>query len=95
MKKVIAVFGTMDTKGEEYFYLKDQLEQFGAETLLIDTGITPDPRYPCSVGPEEVAVAGGSSLEEIKKHDRLYSFEIMGNGSAAIILRLCKEKKIQ
>lgn len=94
MKKVIAVFGTMDTKGEEYFYLKDQLERFGAETLLIDTGITPDPRYPCSIGPEEVAAAGGSSLEEIKKHDRLYSFEIMGNGSAAIILRLCKEKKI-
>lgn len=94
MKKKVAVFGTMDTKGEEYFFLKEQLEKFGVETCMIDTGIRPQPQYPCRISAEEVAKAGGSSLEEITKHERLYAFEVMGNGSAAIIKDLCAKKQI-
>lgn len=94
MKKVVAVFGTMDTKGEEYFFLREQLERCGIEPLMIDTGITPQPQYPCRITAQEVAQAGGASLEEIRRHERLYSFEVMGRGSAAIIRRLCWEKKI-
>ena len=94
MKKVVAVFGTMDTKGEEYFFLREQLERCGVEPLMIDTGITPQPQYPCRITAQEVARAGGSSLEEIRRHERLYSFEVMGRGSAAIIRGLCRDKKI-
>lgn len=94
MKKVVAVFGTMDTKGEEYFFLKEQLERCDVKPFLIDTGITPQPQYPCQVTAEQVAEAGGSSLEEIRHHERLYSFEIMGRGSAAIIRELCRDGKI-
>ena len=42
-KRTVAVFGTMDTKGEAYFYLKEQLEKRGVSVLMIDTGITPIP----------------------------------------------------
>ncbi len=94
MKKVVAVFGTMDTKGEEYFYLKSQLERCGVKTILVDTGISMDDRYPCDVTAEQVAAAGGGTLSEIGKRDRVYAFQIMGNGSAAIVRSLCEEKKI-
>lgn len=94
MHKTVAVFGTMDTKGEEYFFLKEQLERCGVKTFLIDTGISPRPEYPCQITAEEVAVVGGSSLDEIRKHDRLYAFQIMGTGSARLIRELCRGKKI-
>ena len=94
IQKVIAVFGTMDTKGGEYFYLKKQLECCGVRTLMIDTGIDPQPDYPCDITPEEIAQAGGSSLKEIKAHDRLYAFEIMGNGSASVVRKLYQDRKI-
>ncbi|MCI8454502.1 MAG: UPF0261 family protein, partial [Lachnospiraceae bacterium] len=62
--------------------------------VMVDTGISPKPEYPCQVTASEVAKAGGASLEEIKKHDRLYAFQIMGNGSAKILNNLCREGKI-
>lgn len=94
MKKVIAVFGTMDTKGNEYFYLKQQLESYGTETLMIDTGIRPDPQYPCDISSVQVAKAGGASLEELAGRERTYCFQIMGNGSAELISELCRNGKI-
>lgn len=94
MPKTIAVFGTMDTKGEEYSFLAEQLRQFGFDVFMVDTGICSDHRISCQVTAEEVARAGGSSLEEIRNHDRLYAFEIMGSGSAAIISELCRNGTI-
>lgn len=94
MKKVVAVFGTMDTKGAEYFFLKEQLERNGVETLMIDTGISPQTAFPCQISCEEVARAGGGTLADIGRHERNFAFELMGSGSAAIVRRLCNEGKI-
>ena len=94
MKKVVAVFGTMDTKGAEYFFLKEQLERNGVETLMIDTGISPQMAFPCQISCEEVARAGGGTLADIGRHERNFAFELMGSGSAAIVRRLCNEGKI-
>jgi uncharacterized protein (UPF0261 family) len=38
-KKTIALVGTLDTKGEEYAFVKRVIESKGLRTLLIDTGI--------------------------------------------------------
>ena len=59
MGKVIAIFGTMDTKGEDYFFLKEKIEEAGLKTLLIDTGLASVAAYPCDVPSEEVIAAGG------------------------------------
>ena len=93
-KRTVAVFGTMDTKGEAYFYLKEQLEKRGVSVLMIDTGITPMPEWPCDITGDMVAAAGGSSLEEIKTRERLFSFEVMGKGSALLIKALCEQETI-
>ncbi len=94
MKKLVAVFGTMDTKGAEYFYLKEQLERSGVDTLMIDTGIAPQAQFPCQITCDEVARAGGGRLADIPQHERGFAFELMGRGSAAIVRRLCDEGKI-
>ena len=94
MKKTIAVFGTLDTKGEAYQFLGKQLESFGLKVLMIDTGIHSDHGYSCDIDARQVAEAGGASLEEIQEHDRTFAFEIMGKGSAKIIGRLCSAGQI-
>ena len=94
MKKTIAVFGTLDTKGEAYQFLGKQLESFGLKVLMIDTGIHSDHGYSCDIDARQVAEAGGAALEEIQEHDRTFAFEIMGKGSAEIIGRLCSAGQI-
>jgi len=95
MKKTVAVLGTMDTKGAEYFFLKEQLEKNGVDVLMIDTGIVSQSRFPCQIAAEEVAGAGGGALEDIPGRDRSFAFTLMGNGSAAILRGLYLEGKIQ
>ena len=94
MGKVIAIFGTMDTKGEDYFFLKEKIEEAGLKTLLIDTGLASVAAYPCDVPSEEVIAAGGSSAEELRRHERTYAFEVIGRGSTEIVHRLCREGAI-
>ncbi len=94
MKKTVAVFGTMDTKGEDYYFLKQELEKAGLATILIDTGLQSMAEYPCEITCDQVAAAGGASLEEIRKHERTYAFEVIGKGSAHIVSQLCREGKI-
>ena len=35
----VALLGTLDTKGPEYVFLKERLDELGIDTLLIDAGI--------------------------------------------------------
>ena len=37
--KTIALIGTFDTKGEEYLYVKNKIENLGLRTLTIQAGI--------------------------------------------------------
>ena len=37
--KTIALIGTFDTKGEEYLYVKNKIENLGLQTLMIHAGI--------------------------------------------------------
>ena len=37
--KVVAILGTLDTKGEEFAFLKQRIETQGVSTLVIDAGI--------------------------------------------------------
>ncbi|MBA2513281.1 MAG: Tm-1-like ATP-binding domain-containing protein [Solirubrobacterales bacterium] len=40
---VIALIGTLDTKGEEIAYVRDRLRALGARPVVIDTGILGEP----------------------------------------------------
>jgi len=40
----VVLVGTLDTKGDEYAYLRDRLRLHGVNTLLVDTGTLEPPR---------------------------------------------------
>lgn len=37
MKKTIAIVGSLDTKGQEFAFLKAEIEKRGCATLVVDT----------------------------------------------------------
>src|SRR5690606_32618290 len=43
MPKNIVLIGTLDTKGPEIKYLRDQLQSLGLQTTVIDSGILGEP----------------------------------------------------
>lgn len=66
--KTIAVLATLDTKGDEAHYIREQLERLGSRALLIDMGVVGTPMTPADVSREEVAEAGGTPLAELLEH---------------------------
>ena len=65
MSKTIAVLATLDTKGDEASFLKEQLAQLGSDALLVDMGVIGEPAIAADVSREEVAKAGGTPLADL------------------------------
>jgi uncharacterized protein (UPF0261 family) len=65
MKKIIAVLSTLDTKGRESAYLREQIEALGARALLVDIGVVGQAGTPADVTRAEVAEAGGTPLAQL------------------------------
>jgi len=86
MHKTIAILATMDTKGEEAKYLKEQIESKGKKTIVIDDGMR---SAPLGVKPditqETVAKEAGSSFDMVKKLGRGPAEEIMMRGVAKVL----------
>ena len=66
MPKSILIISTLDTKGEETFYLRDKIASLGIDTLIMDLSMRGDKHSPADITPAMVATAGGSTLDEIR-----------------------------
>ncbi len=96
MKPTVAVLATLDTKGPEAAFVRDQLQELGANALLVDMGLVAEPGTSPDVGREEVIVAGGSTLEALLKNpDRQEASPILIAGATAVLQSLLDEGKIQ
>ncbi|MDE4542411.1 Tm-1-like ATP-binding domain-containing protein [Thermoanaerobacterium sp. R66] len=95
MAKTIALLGTLDTKGREFDYIKQIIEKRGHKTIVIDAGIMGSPVIHPDIPREEVALKGGSTIEElISKKDRGFAISLMSKGASTIVQQLYKEGKI-
>lgn len=65
MAKTIVIIGTLDTKGEEFRYVKELIQRKGHKTIVIDVGILEEPPFQPDIGHEEVAEAAGTKLKQI------------------------------
>jgi uncharacterized protein (UPF0261 family) len=93
--KTIVVLATLDTKGVEAQYLREQIEKFGDEALIIDTGVVGTPATRADITREEVAEAGGMSLAEILENPtREIAAPVMADGAAKIVTQLAAEGKV-
>ena len=68
MSKVIAILATMDTKGAESDFIRNQIEILGGKAILIDVGVVGKVKVSVDISNDEVARAGGGSMEDILKN---------------------------
>jgi uncharacterized protein (UPF0261 family) len=89
MPKTIALLGAMDTKGEEYAWVKQCIEARGHRVLVIDMGVLDSPKLAADVTRQQVAAAAGTSIEALAAaNDRGQALEAMGRGAARIVADL-------
>ena len=53
MPKTVVLVATLDTKGAEARYLKEQIEKHGVRTLVVDGGILGRPQWEAQVSRDE------------------------------------------
>jgi uncharacterized protein (UPF0261 family) len=65
MEKTVVITGSLDTKGEEFAFLKRLIKNEGLETLVIDFGVMGEPAFAPDISRQEVAKAGGGDLASL------------------------------
>jgi uncharacterized protein (UPF0261 family) len=90
----VLVFATLDTKGHEAAYVREQLRALGVAAALIDCGSLGEPQVKPDVPREEVFRAAGTSIEALRaKGDRGESVNAAARGAAELARRLHAEGK--
>jgi uncharacterized protein (UPF0261 family) len=86
---------TLDTKGREAQYLREQIERIGHRALVIDCGVVSVPGAKADIPREEVAEAGGLRLARILENPtREVAAPVMAAGATRIVTRLAEAGQI-
>ncbi len=89
MSRVIALIGSLDTKGIECRFVQHRLHELGHETLLIDVGVLGRPAVTPDISSSEVAAAGGCKLDDlVSQQDRGQAVAAMSRGAERLVPRL-------
>lgn len=92
MERTVLLVGTLDTKGDEFRYVRELLHGHGLRTVVMDAGVLGEPTFTPDITAREVAAAGGASLEELRaRADRGEAVSAMIAGVRALVPRLHEE----
>jgi uncharacterized protein (UPF0261 family) len=95
MAKTISLVGTLDTKGEEIYFLRSLILARGHEVIVADTGILGEPYLQADISRREIAIAGGEEIDSLKRRgEEAFAQKIMSAGLKKIILSLLESRKI-
>lgn len=91
----VALLGTLDTKGEEYAFVRDRLAEAGVGVVVVDAGVLGAPGLAADVPRAEVAAAGGASLTGLAAAaDRGAAVSAMARGAAEVLAGLHRTGRI-
>ena len=95
MSPTVLLIGTLDTKGDEYAFLRERLREAGVAVLLADVGTLEPPRVGPDISREEVAAGTGADLAALADaRDRGAAVAAMADAAAALARRLHEEGRI-
>lgn len=90
----VVLVGALDTKRDDYRWLREELRARGADTVLIDVGTFSDGAG-ADATPEDVARAAGRDLAELRAAgDRGAAMAAMADGAAVLVRRLYDEGRL-
>ena len=92
--KTVLLIGTLDTKGKEYLYLREKLEEEGILPLLMDVSCK---RFPSEFSPEipckEVAQAANMDFVSVSRLERMPAQKVMTEGAIKLSEELFRQGK--
>ncbi|MCC7338265.1 MAG: Tm-1-like ATP-binding domain-containing protein [Pirellulaceae bacterium] len=92
---VIAIIGTLDTKGREHAFVADRIRAAGHTPLLIDVGTAQPPQVTPDIARDEVAAAAGVDLTEmIARGDRGECVSAMAIAAPKLLKQLQEQGRI-
>jgi uncharacterized protein (UPF0261 family) len=101
----VALLGTLDTKQEEFSWLRARLHEHGTEVVVVDVGSFPSGGDGANAGTggitadvtsDEVIAAAGEDAAALRtRRDRGEMMDVMGRGAAVIIADLAAAGRIQ
>ena len=95
MSKTVLLIGAFDVKGEEYAFVRQQIEKQGCKTITMNFGpLGSTELFPVDIENTAVAIAGSSSIDQLKKgNDRGKAMAVMAKGAAALCKQLHEDGK--
>jgi uncharacterized protein (UPF0261 family) len=86
MPKPVVIVGALDTKGEEFRFVRDLIRARGLATIVVDFSVLGDPPLRPDISADEVARAGGSSIAELRaSKDKTKAMQVMADGLARVV----------
>ena len=91
---VVALIGTLDTKGAEYAWLAEQLDKHGVQALFVDVGsFSASPL--ANISSDDVIAAANSDAAALReRRDRGEMMQVMSLGAARIVRDLAVSGRI-
>jgi uncharacterized protein (UPF0261 family) len=91
----VLIVGTVDTKGDELGFLREQVLAAGGQPQLMDVGVRGTGGLVPEVSSAEVAAAAGCTLQQVRDSgDENLAMQRMAQGASALALRLHAEGRI-
>ena len=96
MSFTVLIIGTLDTKGAETDFLKNQIEQRGNRTLVMDVGVLGEAPFPPDIPRSEVAAAAREDVAVLAMEgDRGKAVETMTRGAEELAKHLYDQGRFE
>lgn len=91
------LLGTLDTKGKEYAFLRDQIRQHSdCDMLLVDAGVLSEPQVDPDISRQELAGVAGTTIGQLAEaNDRGAAVAAMADGASKVVSKLFAEGVLQ
>ena len=95
----VCLTGTLDTKGEEYAFVKERLIDAGVSVFVVDCGVLGEPLFEPDISADEVAAKAGVDLADFRTGvegtgGRVTANEAMSKGLGEVLRELVSDGKI-
>jgi uncharacterized protein (UPF0261 family) len=95
MGKPVVLVGSFDTKGAEFQFIRDLIQDRGLQTVLVDFGVLGEPAFEADFSNDDVARAGGSSISELReKQDKTLAMRTMTAGLSKVVADLYAQGRL-
>lgn len=97
MGKTVLMIANLDTRGAEFAQFADVVREQGLEPIIMDVSMEKEPPFPGDITCDEVAAAGGLSIEEVRVKyytDRKTATDCMIRGGSVLVSSLLGQERI-